>query len=104
MSKYCIVITTFGNEEDARKVISEVLNSKLAACMQTLNIGSHYVWDGDVCHDSEVLVLFKTSWALYDELEEIIKEMHPYDTPEIIAIDIEKGFKGYLDWMDDVTK
>lgn len=104
MSKYCIVITTFGNEEDARKVISEVLNSKLAACMQTLNIGSHYVWNGDVCHDSEVLVLFKTSWALYDELEEKIKELHPYDTPEIIAIDIEKGFKGYLDWIDDVTK
>ena len=104
MSKYCIVITTLGNEEDAQKIINEVLNSKLAACMQTLNISSHYIWDGDVCHDSEVLVLFKTSWALYDELEGKIKELHPYDTPEIIAVDIEKGFKGYLDWIDDVTK
>lgn len=104
MNKYCVVLTTFGNEEDAHKIIDTVLNEKLAACMQTVNIGSHYTWDGEVCHDREVLVLFKTSWALYDELETTIKENHPYDTPEIIAIDIEKGFKGYLDWIDGVTK
>lgn len=104
MSKYCILFTTFGNEEDAQKVIREVLNSKLAACIQTLNIGSHYTWNNELCHDREVLVLFKTSWALYDELEAKIKELHPYDTPEIIAVDIEKGYQGYLNWIDDVTK
>lgn len=104
MNKYCVVLTTLGNEDDARKIIDIVLSEKLAACMQTVNIGSHYTWDGEVCHDQEVLVLFKTSWALYDELESKIKENHPYDTPEIIAVDIEKGFKGYLDWIDGVTK
>lgn len=104
MSKYCVVLTTLGNEEDARKIIDGILNDKLAACMQTMSIGSHYTWEGEVCHDHEVLVLFKTSWTLYDALESKIKELHPYDTPEIIAIDIEKGFKGYLDWIDEVTK
>ncbi len=104
MNKYCVVLTTVGNEEDARKIIDSVLSEKLAACMQTINIGSHYTWDGKVCHDQEVLVLFKTFWALYDELESKINEIHPYDTPEIIAIDIEKGFRGYLDWIDEVTK
>lgn len=104
MNKYCVVVTTLGNEEAARKIIDIVLSEKLAACMQTVNIGSHYTWDGEVCHDQEVLVLFKTSWALYDELESKIKENHPYDTPEIIAVDIEKGFKGYLDWIDGLTK
>lgn len=104
MSKYCVVITTLGNEEDASRIIDSVLSEKLAACMQTINIGSHYTWDGEICHDQEVLVLFKTSWGMYDKLESKIKELHPYDTPEIIAIDIEKGFKGYLDWIDDVTK
>lgn len=104
MSKYCVVLTTLGNETDTRKIIDSVLNEQLAACIQTVNIGSHYSWDGSVCHDQEILVLFKTSWELYDELESKIKEIHPYDTPEIIAVDIEKGFKGYLDWIDDVTK
>ena len=104
MNKHCIVLTTLGNEVDARKLIDVVLSGKLAACMQTVDIGSHYTWNGEVCHDQEVLILFKTSWKLYDELEAKIKEYHPYDTPEIIAIDIEKGFKGYLDWIDEVTK
>ena len=104
MNKYCVVMTTLGNIEDAERVISSILENKLAACMQTVNIGSHYTWDGEVCHDQEVLVLFKTSWALYDELEAKLKEIHPYDTPEIIAVNIEKGFKGYLDWIDEVTK
>lgn len=104
MNKYCVVLTTFGNEEDAMTVIDCVLKNKLAACMQTINIGSHYSWDGEICHDQEVLVLFKTSWALYEALEKQIRELHPYDTPEIIAVDIEKGFKGYLDWIDEVTK
>ncbi len=104
MNKYCVVLTTLGNNEDATRIINTILECKLAACMQTINIGSHYTWEGEVCHDQEVLVLFKTSWALYDELETKIKEIHPYDTPEIIAVDIEKGFKGYLDWIDEVTK
>lgn len=104
MNKYCVVLTTLGNEKDARKIIDGILNDKLAACMQTMSIGSHYTWEGEVCHDQEILVLFKTSWALYDALESKIKELHPYETPEIIAIDIEKGVKGYLDWIDDVTK
>ena len=104
MNKYCVVLTTFGNEDDARNIIGIVLSKKLAACMQTVNIGSHYTWDGEVCHDQEVLVLFKTTWELYDELESNIKENHPYDTPEIIAVDIKKGFSEYLDWIDKVTK
>ena len=104
MSKYCVVLTTLGNEEDAMNIINAILSAKLAACMQTINIGSHYTWNVEVCHDREVLVLFKTTWDLYDRLELKIKELHPYDTPEIIAIDIEKGYKGYLDWILDVTE
>ena len=104
MSKYCIVLTTLDNGENVNKIINTILECKLAACIQTLNISSHYTWKGDVCHDLEILVLFKTTWALYDELEAKIREIHPYDTPEIIAIDIEKGYKGYLDWINEVTK
>ena len=104
MSSHCIVISTFENHEQAKKVWEQILTEKLAACIQELDINSHYVWRGDVCHDSEIMLLFKTTWELYDSLELRIKELHPYETPEIIAIDIEKGFKGYLKWIEDVTK
>ena len=103
MKGYCVVLTTLGSEEDAQKMINAILENKLAACLQTTHIGSHYTWNGKVCHDQEVLVLFKTSWALYDTLESKIRELHPYETPEIIAVDIKKGFKEYLDWIDEVT-
>ncbi len=104
MTRYCIVFTTLDDEKAALKMINAVLESRLAACIQTTNIRSHYTWNDKVCHEQEVLVLFKTSWKLYDALEEKIKEFHPYDTPEIIAVDIKKGFRGYLDWIEEVTK
>ena len=104
MNEYCIVLTTVGNIEEAHKIINTVLGSELAACMQTVNIGSHYMWKGEVCNDNEILILFKTTWNLYDDLEAKIKEIHSYDTPEIIAVDIKKGYKGYLDWVKEVTR
>ena len=104
MKKYCVVLTAFANETDATNVINAVLENKMAACAQVININSHYTWKGKVCHEPEVLVLFKTQWELYDSLESKIKEMHPYETPEIIAVDIEKGLPDYLNWIVEVTK
>lgn len=103
MKKYCIVFTTFPNETDANKIIDYVLENKMVACAQTLNINSHYIWKNEICHGGEILVLFKTSWDLYNALESKIKEMHPYEVPEIIAVDIEKGLNSYTKWIDEVT-
>ena len=99
-----MVLTAFSNNDEAKKIINAVLENKLAACIQTLNIGSNYVWKGNVCHEQEVLALFKTSWSLYKKLEAKIKELHSYEVPEIIAIDIQDGLKSYFDWIDQVTE
>lgn len=103
MEKYCVVLTTFANEADATKIINAVLEDKLVACAQMLNINSHYTWKGKVQHEPEVLVMFKTTWKLYDALESKIKELHPYEVPEIIAMDIKNGSASYLNWIDTVT-
>ena len=103
-TNYCIVLTTFGNSDDAKKTIDDVLEQKLAACVQTFDIKSHYFWNGEICHDPEVMVLFKTKWDLYHTLEARIKDSHPYDTPEVIAVNIENGSKQYLSWIDEVTQ
>lgn len=104
MSEYCIVMSTFENEDQANEIIEAVLKEKLAACIQTTGISSHYSWNGDICHDKELLVLFKTPASLYEELKQKIESMHPYETPEIIKVPIEDGLPAYLSWMDDVTK
>jgi periplasmic divalent cation tolerance protein len=103
MIKYCIVISTFENHEQAKSIIDIVLEKRVAACIQTIDIGSHYSWNGEVCHDKEVLVLFKTSAHMYDPLKELLEEIHPYETPEILRVDIEDGSKTYLKWIDDIT-
>lgn len=103
MEKYCVVMVTFANETDAVRVIDAAIENKLVACAQTFNITSHYTWQGSVCHAPEVMVFFKTTKKLYDALESKIKELHPYQIPEIIAIDIERGLPDYLKWIDTVT-
>lgn len=104
MSQYGIVLTTFENEEQAKPVISEILKNKLAACVQEIKIKSHYTWKGELCHEDEDLVLFKTRKELYSQLEKKLLELHPYETAEILFVDIEDGSRAYLAWIDEQTK
>jgi periplasmic divalent cation tolerance protein len=104
MSKYGIVATTFENSQQAQPVIDEIIRSRLEACVQEIRIKSHYTWKGESCHDDEILVLFKTRKELYAELENKLFELHPYETPEILLIDVEQGSAAYLAWIDEQTK
>lgn len=104
MSEYGIVLTTFENEHQAKPVIDEILKCRLAACVQELNIKSHYTWKGELYHENEILVLFKTRKENYPELEKKLLEIHPYETPETLLVDVEKGSAAYLAWIDAQTK
>ncbi len=104
MGTYGIVLTTFENEQQAKPVIEDIIRCKLAACVQEIKIKSHYTWKGELCHEDEVLVLIKTRKELYSELERKLLEIHPYDTPEILLIDAEKGSAAYLAWIDEQTR
>ncbi|NLU51620.1 MAG: divalent-cation tolerance protein CutA [Clostridiaceae bacterium] len=104
MGEYGIVLTTFENEEQAKPVIEEIIKCKLAACVQEIKIKSHYTWKDELCHDDEDLVLFKTRKELYPELEKKLSEIHPYETPEILFIDVENGSAAYLAWIDEKTR
>jgi periplasmic divalent cation tolerance protein len=103
MGRYGIVLTTFESEQQARPVIDEILRSKLAACIQEIRIKSHYTWKNEQCHDDEVLVLFKTRKELYPGLEKKLLEIHPYETPEILFVDVENGSAAYFSWIDEQT-
>lgn len=104
MSEYCIVLTTFENKEQGQTVINVILQEKLVACVQEVDIQSHYVWKDELCNDNEILVLMKTSNELYEVLKDRLLEIHPYETPEIVRIDIADGSKGYLSWIKEVTR
>lgn len=84
----------------AQKLIDE----RLAACVNVLtDCISVYRWEGKNETASEVLVLIKTLTQHYARLEEVIKSMHPYELPEIVAVPISNGLPAYLKWIADET-
>lgn len=100
-----VVFVTVPNEDEAVKIAKTLVEEKLAGCVNILRgIRSIYSWQGKIEDDSELLMVIKTKTTLFKELEKRVKELHSYTVPEIIGIEINEGFKGYLDWLSEVTK
>lgn len=102
MKTYIQVTTTTETRQQAHAIAQYLVEAKLAACVQiTGPITSIYRWNGKVENTQEWLCLIKTQDDLYNKVEEAIKSLHPYETPEIIATPIIKGSKEYMNWIDD---
>jgi periplasmic divalent cation tolerance protein len=105
MEEYIQVFTTTEKKEDAEKIAKAIVEKRLAGCIQIVGpITSTYWWKGDVETAEEWLLFIKSRKNLYDELERAIKEIHPYETPEIIAMPIVAGSKDYLEWLENELK
>lgn len=104
MSSFCIITTTFHKETHAKQFISLILEEHLGACAQMMPVQSFYRWDGKLCDEKELLVLIKTQKHHYDAIEELILKHHPYDTPQLLQIPIEKGLTSYLAWLEEETR
>lgn len=101
MKSYIQITTATETKEEAQTIAQHLVETKLAACVQiTGPITSIYRWKGKVENTKEWLCLIKTRDDLYDKVEAAIKSLHPYETPEIIAVQIVKGSKEYLNWID----
>lgn len=98
---YLIVVTTTETKKDADDLAEALVKKRLAACAQVEGpITSTYWWQGKIEHGEEWKCSLKTSTAAYPDLETALKKIHPYDTPEILAIPILFGSRDYLEWMD----
>jgi periplasmic divalent cation tolerance protein len=100
MDEYLQVLTTTATPEDAQTIADVLVEKRLAGCVQIVGpIASTFWWEDKVERTTEWLCLIKTETRLYDALEQAIKEQHPYETPEIIAISIVAGSQPYLQWL-----
>jgi periplasmic divalent cation tolerance protein len=96
------VQTATATKADAELIAAALVERRLAACVQVLGpIISTYRWQAAVAHADEWLCLIKTERRLFDRVEEAIRELHPYETPEIIATAIVAGSADYLAWISD---
>ena len=105
MSKHCVVLVTCPDRATGEKIAGTLVEENLAACANLVDgVTSIYRWKGKIEHDAEVLLIIKTRRAHFSLLEARVKEMHPYEVPEIIVADIAAGNQPYLDWIDETTR
>lgn len=104
MKKFIVVTTTFSEQKDAHNFADIILKERLASCIQITAIESIYWWKNSLEKANEFLCIIKTKKSLYKKLEKRIKEIHSYEVPEIVAIDIKNGSKDYLNWIEKETK
>jgi periplasmic divalent cation tolerance protein len=105
MDSYIQVVTTTEKREDGEKIAKALVEKRLAACAQLVGpIVSTYWWKDNIETAEEWQCLIKSKKSLYGEVEKAIKMLHPYETPEIIALPIVSGSDDYLTWLNSELK
>ena len=100
-----MVMTTTNREREAKKLAAEIVEKRLAACVQIISkINSIYEWEGKIHDDQEYLLLIKTSEKLVKKLNTFVEKNHTYEVPEFLVTPIIGGSDDYLEWMKDATK
>lgn len=104
-SELLLVLTTFSKLEDAQAMARQLLENRLAACVQIQEgIHSIYRWEGKICEEREVLLSAKTVVGSWPEISSFIKSHHPYDLPEVLAFMPEKYEEQYGKWVQAGVK
>jgi len=101
--KMIVVQTTTANAADAERLAEALVAERLAACVQIEPIRSLYVWKGQVERREEQRLSIKTQEALFEAVRARLRELHPYETPEIIALPVATGDAEYFAWLGDLT-
>lgn len=96
-----VALITTSSEEEARKIAELLVNGKKAACVNIVPaVDSVFWWEDKLDSARESLLLVKTKASLFPEIVELVKRMHSYEVPEIIALPIIAGSEDYLKWLD----
>lgn len=103
-SAIVIFCTAPAEEGTAARLARGLVEAELAACVNVVPaVRSFYRWQGQVQVDDELLLIIKTRRELFDAVAEWLREQHPYEVPEVIALPIEAGSTAYLHWLFEQT-
>ena len=100
----CVILVTTGSEAEAELLAEALVGERLAACVQLSPIRSRYIWKGAVQRDDEILLLIKTKAALFEAVRARVRELHSYETPEIVMLPVTAGDADYLAWIAAETQ
>ncbi len=100
MNGFIMVYVTTSSKAEAEKIAQSLLNERLIACANILGpVSSHFHWNNKIDSAEEFLMIMKSRADLFSALETRVRALHSYEVPEVIAVPIVDGSKGYLDWM-----
>jgi len=101
MTDKIVVLSSCASAKEANRIAKELVEKRLAACVNVLSgARSVYRWKNKVEKSQELLLMIKTSRALFDSVRTQIEKLHSYEVPEIIALPVVDGAELYLDWLD----
>lgn len=104
-TKAILVLCTCPGREPAEALAEALVAERLAACVNLVpGLSSVYRWQGRVERAGEVLLLIKTAADRLDALTARLRALHPYELPEIVAVDIAAGLTPYLEWIAAETR
>ncbi|BBN82959.1 divalent-cation tolerance protein CutA [Pseudoalteromonas sp. A25] len=101
--QYKLIMTTCANQQDANQLAKQLVELKLAACVNILpTVESVYMWQDEVVQQTETKMFIKTKSEKLNKVINTIKELHSYEVPEIQVLDITGGNLAFFNWMDEV--
>ena len=99
-----VAFTTVSSSDDARKLVTALVEENLVACGNIVGpVTSVYRWKGQLCNDPEFLIVMKTHRERLAQLADRLKSLHGYECPELVALPVEAGYTGYLEWLAQGT-
>ena len=101
--KPVIIVSTFPSKQSVMGIANKLVKKKLVACVNMTKISSVYTWKGKVQNQNEYLAFFKTTKKNQSTLKKELKELHPYDVPEVAEINVESINQPYMKWLVDST-
>lgn len=102
MNHPLLVMVTAGSEQQALTIAEELIQQELAACVNILPaVRSIYRFKGKVCDDEEILLLIKTTEALFEDITELVTQLHTYEIPEILSFKADFTKSNVMKWLEE---
>ena len=99
-----LIVVTAANKKEAEKIAQALLKKKLVACANIISgVSSLFWWQGKIDRCREVVLFLKTKRSLFKDITKVVKSLHSYEVPEIIALPIIEGERNYLRWLSECT-
>src|SRR5262245_46659619 len=104
LAELSVVMVSVASPEEADVLAQELVNRRLAACVQAMPIRSTYSWEGELRRDDEVLVLVKTAADRVDDVRAAVTEIHDYEVPEVLVVPVTDADPPYARWVVEATR